>query len=57
MTFLQLQDKRFLIFGVANKKSIAYQIAAVLLSENAIVDLEGFIEQQVYARSRVWGEQ
>jgi enoyl-[acyl-carrier protein] reductase I len=39
MNFLQLQDKRFLIFGVANKKSIAYQIAAMLLRENAIVDL------------------
>ena len=39
MSFLQLQDKRFLIFGVANKKSVAYQIAAMLLSENAAVDL------------------
>jgi len=39
MNFLQLQDKRFLVFGVANKKSIAYQIAAMLLSENASVDL------------------
>jgi len=38
MDFLQLNNKRFLIFGVANKKSIAYQIAAMLLSENAIVD-------------------
>ena len=37
--FLQLQDKRFLIFGVANRKSIAYQIAVMLLSENAVVDL------------------
>ena len=39
MNFLQLQNKRFLIFGVANKKSIAYQIATMLLSENAVVDL------------------
>ena len=39
MNFLQLQNKRFLIFGVANKKSIAYQIAAMLLSEDAVVDL------------------
>ena len=39
MDFLQLQDKRFLVFGVANKKSVAYQIAAMLLSENACVDL------------------
>jgi len=39
MDFLQLQNKRFLIFGIANKKSIAYQVAVMLLSENAIVDL------------------
>jgi len=39
MDFLQLQDKRFLIFGVANKKSIAYQITAMLLSENAVAEL------------------
>jgi enoyl-[acyl-carrier protein] reductase I len=39
MSFLQLQNKRFLIFGVANKKSVAYHIAAMLLSENAVVDL------------------
>jgi enoyl-[acyl-carrier protein] reductase I len=39
MSFLQLQDKRFLVFGAANKKSVAYQIATMLLSENAIVDL------------------
>jgi len=39
MDFLQLQDKRFLVFGTANKKSIAYQIAVMLLSENAVVDL------------------
>jgi len=39
MNFLQLQNKRFLIFGVANRKSVAYQIATMLLSENAIVDL------------------
>ncbi|MDR0870874.1 MAG: SDR family oxidoreductase [Planctomycetaceae bacterium] len=39
MNFLQLQNKRFLIFGVANKKSVACQIASMLLSENAAVDL------------------
>jgi len=39
MDFLHFQNKRFLIFGVANKKSIAYQIATMLLSENASVDL------------------
>jgi enoyl-[acyl-carrier protein] reductase I len=39
MDFLQLQNKRFLIFGVANKKSVAYHIATMLLNENAVVDL------------------
>lgn len=39
MDFLQLRDKRFLIFGVANKKSVAYRIAEMLLRQDAIVDL------------------
>jgi len=39
MDFLQLSDKRFLIFGVANKKSVAYRIARMLLDEGAAVDL------------------
>ena len=39
MSFLQLQGKRFIVFGVANKKSVAYQIVTMLLSENAAVDL------------------
>jgi enoyl-[acyl-carrier protein] reductase I len=39
MNFLQLNNKRFLVFGVANKKSVAFQIAKMLLEENAIVDL------------------
>ncbi|GHT46227.1 enoyl-[acyl-carrier-protein] reductase [NADH] [Planctomycetales bacterium] len=38
MSFLQLENKRFLVFGVANKKSVAYQIASMLLSENAVID-------------------
>lgn len=38
MDFLQLNNKRFLVFGVANKKSVAYQIAKMLLEENATVD-------------------
>ncbi|MDR2756139.1 MAG: SDR family oxidoreductase [Planctomycetaceae bacterium] len=38
MDFLQLNNKRFLIFGVANKKSVAFQIAKMLLEENATVD-------------------
>ena len=39
MDFLQLQNKRFLVFGIANKKSIAYGIAAMLLSEDSAVDI------------------
>ena len=39
MSFIQLQNKRFLVFGVASKKSVAYQITAMLLGENAVVDL------------------
>jgi enoyl-[acyl-carrier protein] reductase I len=38
MDFLQLNNKRFLIFGVANKKSVAFQIAKMLIEENATVD-------------------
>jgi enoyl-[acyl-carrier protein] reductase I len=38
MDFLQLNNKLFLVFGVANKKSVAYQIAKMLLEENATVD-------------------
>lgn len=33
--FLQLNGKRFLIFGVANKKSVAYAVASMLRSEGA----------------------
>ena len=33
--FLQLAGKRYLIFGVANKKSVAYHIAKMLLGEGA----------------------
>lgn len=33
--FLQLSGKKFLIFGVANKKSIAYSVAKMLQEENA----------------------
>jgi enoyl-[acyl-carrier protein] reductase I len=38
MDFLQLNNKRFLVFGVANRKSVAFQIAKMLLEENATVD-------------------
>ncbi|MGL4594675.1 MAG: enoyl-ACP reductase FabI [Thermoguttaceae bacterium] len=39
MSFLQLDKKRFLIFGIANKKSVAFAIARILLDEGAEVDL------------------
>ncbi|MDR3233864.1 MAG: SDR family oxidoreductase [Planctomycetaceae bacterium] len=39
MSFLQLSGKRFLVFGVANKKSVAYHIASMLLSEGAVADI------------------
>ncbi|MCF0233602.1 MAG: enoyl-ACP reductase, partial [Thermoguttaceae bacterium] len=35
MDFLQLSGKRFLIFGVANKKSVAYAVSKMLLEEGA----------------------
>ncbi|MCL2742383.1 MAG: SDR family oxidoreductase [Planctomycetaceae bacterium] len=38
MNFLQLKGKRFLIFGVANKKSVAFSAASMLLEEEAEVD-------------------
>ena len=39
MSFLNLAEKRFLVFGVANKKSVAYHISKMLLDENADVVL------------------
>jgi enoyl-[acyl-carrier protein] reductase I len=39
VSFLQLSNKRFLVFGIANKKSVAYHIALMLLDEGAAVDL------------------
>ncbi len=39
MDFLKLKNKRFLLFGVANKKSVAYRVAQMLLEEEARIDL------------------
>ncbi|MCD8349481.1 MAG: SDR family oxidoreductase [Planctomycetaceae bacterium] len=36
MSFLQLEDKAFLVVGVANKKSVAYHVAKGLQDEGAI---------------------
>lgn len=35
MDFLQLYGKRFLIFGVANKKSVAYAVSKMLIEEGS----------------------
>lgn len=39
MSFLNLQNKRFLVFGVANRKSVAYFVAKTLEAEGAEVIL------------------
>ena len=35
MSFLSFDDKTIVVFGVANKKSVAYQIGQVLEAEGA----------------------
>ena len=35
MDFLRISGKRFLIFGVANKKSVAFAVASMLRGEQA----------------------
>ena len=37
MDFLSLAGKRFLVFGVANRKSVAYHITRVLEQAGAVV--------------------
>jgi enoyl-[acyl-carrier protein] reductase I len=37
MSFLNLENKRFLVAGVANRKSVAYHVAKILLEEKAEV--------------------
>lgn len=37
MSFLDLRDKVFVVFGVANKRSVAYRVAQLLLEEGATV--------------------
>ncbi|MEC7641094.1 MAG: SDR family oxidoreductase [Nitrospinota bacterium] len=37
MSFLELQEKTFLVFGVANKKSVAFHVGKTLEQENAQV--------------------
>ena len=36
--YLQLENKRFILFGVANKKSVAYNIASQLIENGALCD-------------------
>ena len=49
MDFLQLSGKRFLIFGVANKKSVAYAVSKMLTEEGAecvfVVQNEAILER------------
>ena len=50
MSFLQLAGKRFLIFGVANKKSVACAVAKILLGEGAdlfLVVRDGTVRERV----------
>ena len=50
MSFLQLAGKRFLIFGVANKKSVACAVAKILLGEGAdlfLVVRDGMVRERV----------
>ena len=37
MSFLNFEDKTFLVFGVANRKSVAYAVAKTLEQEGATV--------------------
>ena len=37
MSFLDLTDKKFLVVGVANRKSVAWSVAKLLQSEGAEV--------------------
>lgn len=49
MDFLQLSGKCFLIFGVANKKSVAYSVAKMLLNEGALLV---FVVRDVEVKAR-----
>lgn len=57
MDFLKLQDKRFLIFGIANKKSVAYQIAQMLMEQGAVIDLVVQNEQIAERVQKIFPEQ
>lgn len=54
MSFLALEDKTFLVVGVANKKSVAYHIAAGLLEEGARVVLAVRDEAAVAAMGKLF---
>ncbi len=47
MSFLQMQDRTVLVLGVANRKSVAYHTAKVLLEEGAKVVLSVQTEEMV----------
>ena len=56
MTFLNLQDKTFLVFGVANKKSVAYHIGKVLVDEGAKVLYSVRSEERKQSVTKLVGE-
>lgn len=56
MSFLNLQDKTFLVFGVANRKSVAWHIAKVLEAEGAKVVFSVRSEARRESLAKLLGE-
>lgn len=56
MSFLKLEGKRFLVFGVANRKSVAWQTAQVLEQNGAEVIFSVRSEARRESLKRLVGE-
>lgn len=56
MNFLNLEGKRFLVFGVANRRSVAWQTASLLEENGAEVVFSVRSEQRRESLSRLLGE-
>jgi len=56
MSFLQLEGKRFLVFGVSNRKSVAWAIASVLEAEGAEVVFSVRSEERRESLKKLLGE-
>ena len=56
MSFLGLQGKTFVVFGVANKKSVAFQVARTLEQEGATVVYSVHSEQRRRSLNDLLGE-